>query len=332
MNHRRIQDVCRTQFATRWKRSLIAGVLGPNTSPNTRLSGRTRSCEMAWPPDRIPAGDDPLKLAAWGKLETGTADWWTVHRGLSPVLGTAIHNGHEIRGAVEALLAISDDDRLREEDPFTEFVIRDVPNRIVFHRSRFEIDLNRPREAAVYLSPEQAWGMDIWSERPAPETVEASLHMHDDYYSMLGQVLRGIEERHGRFVVLDIHSYNHRRGGPHAPPSDPQIAPDINIGTFSMDRERWAHVVEPFIATLRAFEFRGRRMDARENVAFEGRGEQTRFIHEAFPETGCAIAVEFKKNFMDEWTGLPDPAALVAMRAMIRSTLPILEDRLQATR
>jgi hypothetical protein len=311
---------------------LNASVLGPtpntspSTSPNTRLSGRARGSETASPLDKILAGDNPLKL------ETGAADWWTVHRGLSPVLGTAIHNGHGVRSAVEALLAITDDDRLREEDPFTEFVIRDIPNRIIFHRSRFEVDLNRAREAAVYLSPEQAWGMAVWNVKPAPETIEDSLRVHDDYYSMLRQVLRGLEERHGRFVVLDVHSYNHRRGGPNAAPSDPETAPDINIGTFSMDRERWAHVVEPFIATLRTFEFRGHRMDVRENVAFEGRGEQTRFIHEAFPETGCAIAVELKKFFMDEWTGLPDRAALVAMRAMIRSTLPILEDGLQATR
>ena len=42
-------------------------------------------------------------------------------------------------------------------------------------------------------------------------------------------------------------------------------APDINIGTFSMDRERWAHVVEPFMETLRAFEFlRAQRRRARE--------------------------------------------------------------------
>jgi len=64
----------------------------------------------------------------------------------------------------------------------------------------------------------------------------------------------------------------------------------------------------------------------RENVAFQGKGEQTRFIHDTFPATGCAIAVEFKKFFMDEWTGKPDRKALVAMRSMIRSTLPMLED------
>jgi hypothetical protein len=257
-------------------------------------------------------------------------DWWTLHRGASPILATAIHNGHAVRADVEALMAISADGRLREEDPFTEFVIRDVPNRIAVHRSRFEVDLNRPRDAAVYLSSEQAWGLDLWRRKLPADEIGRSLEVHDEYYAMLRQVLQGIEKSHGRFVVLDIHSYNHRRDGPNAAASEPTGAPEINIGTFSMDRKRWSHVVDPFMNALEAFEFCGRHVDVRENIAFEGRGEQTRFIHEAFPETGCAIAVEFKKFFMDEWTGLPDREALVAMRTMLRSTLPVLEASLRS--
>lgn len=229
-------------------------------------------------------------------------------------------------------MAINEQERLREEDPFTEFIIRDVPNRIVFHRSRFEVDLNRARDAAIYLQPEQAWGLNIWTERPAPEILDQSLGLHDAYYAMLRQVLGELEERHGQFIVLDIHSYNHRRCGPDKAATDPDAAPEVNIGTFSMDRKRWAHVVEPFMEKLGEFEFCGRHVDVRENVAFQGKGEQTRFIHGAFPKTGCAIAVEFKKFFMDEWTGLPDREALAAMRAMINSTLPILEDCLRAKR
>lgn len=281
---------------------------------------------MASPHHIVRASENDLMLL------TSADDWWTVNRGFSPILGTAIHNGHQVRDDIEALMALPSSDRLREEDPFTEFVIRDLSNRIIFHRSRFEIDLNRPREAAVYLSREQAWGMDIWKEQPPPATVERSLDVHDAYYAMLRQVLRDIEERHGSFVVLDIHSYNHRRDGPDAPPSLLETAPEINIGTFSMDRERWAHVVDPFMEALRQFDFRGRRMDVRENIAFQGKGEQTRFIHTNFPKTGCAIAVEFKKFFMDEWTCVPVREALVAMRTMIRATLPVLEDCLRATR
>jgi hypothetical protein len=131
-------------------------------------------------------------------------------------------------------------------------------------------------------------------------------------------------EEYGQFVLLDIHSYNHRRLGPDGPASDPAGAPEINIGTFSMDRQRWAHVVDPFMENLRGFSFRGRSLDVRENVAFEGKGEQTRFVHAAFPDTGCAIAIEFKKFFMDEWTGEPDVEALTAMRSMITASLPVL--------
>ena len=267
--------------------------------------------------------DDDLNIA------TVDADWWTVNRGFSPVLATAIHNGHTVRRDLEGLMAISSDERLREEDPFTEFVIRDVPNRIVVHRSRFEVDINRGREKAVYLSPAQAWGMNVWKEQPTSEAIEDSLAIHGAYYAMLLEILHGLERHYGRFIVLDVHSYNYRRGGPQASPSDLAKAPDINIGTFSMDRKQWAHVVDPFMEKLRSFQIGGHRIDVRENVAFEGRGEQTRFIHDAFPKTGCAIAVELKKFFMDEWTGLPDRQTLVAMRAMIQSALPVLEGSLR---
>ena len=53
-------------------------------------------------------------------------------------------------------------------------------------------------------------------------------------------------------------------------------------------------------------------------MAFEGKGYQTRFVHERYPLRACAIAFEFKKFYMDEWTGLPDEAEIAAMRWVIR--------------
>jgi hypothetical protein len=259
-------------------------------------------------------------------LDTEIRDWWTVHRGASSVLGTAIHNGHEVDPALEDQMALPEQDRLREEDPFTEFIIRDLPNRIAFHRSRFAVDLNRPRDQAVYLSPEQSWGLKVWARKPTPEMVAQSLRMHDHYYRMLRTILQDLEEEHGIFIVLDIHSYTHRRDGADATPTAAALTPEVNIGTFSMDRAKWAFVGDPFLDRLREFEFRGHRLDVRENIVFQGRGEQTKFIHQMFPDSGCAIAIEFKKFFMDEWTGKPDREALVAMRGMIRATLPMLEE------
>ena len=164
------------------------------------------------------------------------------------------------------------------------------------------------------------------------DEVDRSLWVHDAYYATLRQVLSTLESAFGQFVLLDMHSYNHRRDGADAAPSPEAKAPVINIGTFSMDRQRWAHVLDPFIDSLRSFQFEGRGMDVRENVAFEGRGEQTRFVHEAFPQTGCAIAVEFKKVFMDEWTGAPDHAAIDAFRRMIAQSVPVLLAALKAGR
>lgn len=69
-----------------------------------------------------------------------TNAWWTTYRGASPVVATAIHDGHAVRENLLLKMALDEDERLREEDPFTAQTIRDLQNRIVFHRSRFEVD------------------------------------------------------------------------------------------------------------------------------------------------------------------------------------------------
>ena len=217
-------------------------------------------------------------------------------------------------------MVLNDADRLREEDPFTGQAVSDVPTHVIAHRSRFEFDLNRGSADAVYQTPEQCWGLEVWRQPPGESLVEGSLAIHTAYYAMLGQLLDGIAAEHERFVVLDVHSYNHRRDGPRGEPALPAKAPDINIGTFSMPRDHWAFLLDPLMQAMREFDFNGRHLDVRENVAFEGRGEQTRFIHARYPEQGCAIALEFKKFFMDEWTGIPDEQELEAMRRFIAFT------------
>ena len=245
------------------------------------------------------------------------------------MLATAIHDGHGLRPEIARAMALGDADRLREEDPFTGEAIRDVPFHIVVHRSRFEFDLNRGPEGAIYRTPEQCWGLKVWeSEELDDKLARDSLAIHGEYYRMLGALLDGVAARHERFVVIDAHSYNHRRAGPDALPTPQEKAPDINIGTFSMPRQQWAFLMDPLIQAMRDFDFNGRRLDVRENVAFQGKGEQTRFIHERYPGRGCAIALEFKKFFMDEWTGEPDPKELAAMRAFTAHIAAVAEELL----
>ena len=233
------------------------------------------------------------------------------------MVAAAIHDGNGLRGEVAAAMALPDLDRLREEDPFTGQAVVGVPTHIIAHRSRFEADLNREAATAVYRTPEQSWGLQVWDGVLDEAIAERSLDYHRRFYAAVGALLDDVASEHGRFVLLDVHSYNHRRGGPEAPPTPPEEAPEINIGTFSMPREQWAWLLDPLMDAMRAYDFGGRHLDVRENVAFQGKGELTRFVHERYPGQACAIAIEFKKFFMDEWSGEPDAAALRHMRGFI---------------
>ena len=254
-------------------------------------------------------------------------EFFTFVGGTGPLIATAIHDGHELRPEVAAIMKLSDDERSREEDPFTSRWVSVGDSRIVAHRSRFEIDLNRPRDKAVYIEPEDCWGLDVWHQKPSNATVARSLELYDTYYSVLEEHLKGIRKKVDKFVVLDIHSYNHRRGGVGAPPEPASENPEVNVGTGTLPRETWGALVDRFMEDLRSFDFMGRTLDVRENVKFKG-GNQVKWVHKNFPGSGCGLAIEFKKFWMDEWTGEPDDKTVDAIRAALSSTIPGLREEL----
>ena len=257
--------------------------------------------------------------------------WRSVVSGGS-LIATAIHDGHEVRPDVAELLSLGESDRLREEDPYTGAWTGAGQTRIVGLRSRFEVDLNRPREKAVYRTPADAWGLHVWRQEPGERLISASLAEYDAFYRYVHGILTDASKRHGLFVVFDLHSYNHRRDGAASSPADPAVNPEVNIGTASMNRARWAPVVDRFIADLQRFDFRGRHLDVRENVKFKG-GHFPRWIHEQFPDSGCALAIEFKKFFMDEWSGSCFHGEHESILDALRSCVPgVLEEVSQLAR
>ena len=242
-------------------------------------------------------------------------------------IATAIHNGHDVRADVAAELVLPDEDRLREEDPHTDEIGALIPARVVVHRSRFEIDLNRSREKAVYRSAEEAWGLEVVRDPPLDRAlVEGSLEVYDAFYAELGRRLDVVAER-GPFLVFDIHSYNHRRDGADAAAAPWIENPEVNVGTGSLDRSRFGAVADTFIEALAQAGTSAGPLDVRENVRFRGQ-QLAAWTHQRYPERAIVLALEFKKTFMDEWTAEADQARIDELARAVASTIPSLEEAL----
>jgi len=248
--------------------------------------------------------------------------------GPGPLVAVAVHEGSEVRPSLRPSLSLTAEERRREEDPGTGEWARLVPTRLVARRSRFEVDLNRPPERAVYLRPEEAWGLSVWRAEPSATELSASRAIHARFFARLAEILDRKVAEAGGFVLLDLHSYNHRRGGPGAPAADPATNPEVNVGTGSLDRSRFGGLVDRFIADLRS-QRAIPLLDVRENVRFRG-GWVAEWTNSRYGERGAALAIEFKKTYLDEWSGALDAERASRLGEALRATFRGLEESLRA--
>ncbi|MBN2461042.1 MAG: N-formylglutamate amidohydrolase, partial [Candidatus Cloacimonetes bacterium] len=214
-----------------------------------------------------------------------------------------------------------------EEDPYTEFFTETCGNNIVVRLSRFEVDLNRSRDKAIYLKPSDAWGLQVRREPPESEVLQESLAKYDWFYLHTARMLHQVKNRFGNFFIYDIHSYNHRRHGPLAEPDDPHLNPEINLGYNSIPLKYKALIPE-LQQKLAEQKLGQQRLDVRINVKFTS-GYFANWVHENFPDSACCVSVEFKKIFMDEWSGELDPDKIFALRKALQSTFPVVLKYLQ---
>ncbi len=234
-----------------------------------------------------------------GYLDSMEFATWAVE-GTLPVVATAIHDGHNMSLDLEALTAVDHETRLREEDPWTGEIASSVGSHVTVHRSRFQVDLNRPRHKAVYLLPEDAWGLDLWAEPLSAEQIEMCLAEYDAFYEELATVIEDLVQRHRGFVLYDVHSYNHRRAGPDEPPEPEFENPVVNLGSATLP-PAWQGVADALVDSIGRSRLQGEFVDVRSNVRFQG-GHLASWVNALYGEWGCALAIEFKKVFMNEWT------------------------------
>lgn len=72
-------------------------------------------------------------------------------------------------------------------------------------------------------------------------------------------------------------------------------------------------------------------VDVRENVRFRG-GWFPEWLHTKYPDKVCVLALEFKKFFMDEWSGTANIAALEELRVALRNAAHAVRPELARVR
>lgn len=242
-----------------------------------------------------------------------------------PIICTAIHNGHLLDPILVDNIALSDFDLLYEEDPHTSFFTEVAENQIIINYSRFQTDLNRPLEGSFYEKPEQAWGLKVRKHPVSEIERQISQEGYKWFYQEVKFQLAQLLDRFGQVFVFDLHSYNHQRGGPNAEYDDPAANPEIIIGTSNLP-EHWMPLVNEIVAEMREQDFFGRKLDIRKNVKFPG-GHFPRWLNSSFDGRVGSIAVEFKKIFMNEWTGEVNWEKARRLRDILSCGLDVIRNR-----
>ncbi len=257
---------------------------------------------------------------------------WDLVIGHGPVFATAIHDGHLVRESLRPHLAIEAEDRRREEDPLTGLFTTVGDVRLRANHSRFQVDLNRPRDLAMSTSPEDTWGLKIWHDSLPESEREISLASHDDFYAMVTELLDRLIERWGCVLLIDLHSYNHRREGADAEAAPQEGNPDIELGVTTLDPQRWGAVSARFAQALRACPVGGKAPDVRENVRFPTGGHFPEWVYAKYGDKVCTISPEYKKIYMDEWTAQADIAVLEDLRHGLQRAVDAVRPEFMACR
>jgi len=212
--------------------------------------------------------------------------------------GVALHAGHRVRDEILDAMEVKLEDRYREEDPHTERFIMDSPIQIIARDSRFEYDLNRERARAVYEEP--VWGLNVLKRPLTPEEKEGSLSKYDEFHNLMDIATAYLFQQNQYGVIFDCHSYNYQRE--EKLPWHQDKKPVINVGTGPVNRLIFGHIIDDFLNRLGEISIDGHFIYAGENIVFKG-GYLSRRLSKEHNNKLLVLAIEFKKIFMDEWSG-----------------------------
>lgn len=227
-----------------------------------------------------------------------------------PYVCGAVHDGHQFRKELWSNCLHTEYERWYEEDPATKAMVQSHPIVIAGMDSRFEYDLNRAPETAIYTD---AWGKQLWRTPLEEEHRIKSLEKHTNFYKVVHALIEKLEAKFGVCIVYDMHSYNWKRW-------DREV-PTWNLGTKNVDQERFGAAIEAWRATLEAMPLpNGIISTSKINDTFQGNGYFLKYITQHFQHT-LVLATEIAKVYCDELDYIMYPEVVAAVEKYLQSAL-----------
>ena len=223
----------------------------------------------------------------------------------------AVHDGHQFRKELWDNCIHTEYERWFEEDPETKNMVSSHPIVIAGCDSRFEYDLNRTTEEAVF---ETAWGKQLWKQPLAEDQKQKSLNKHHNFYKVVEALISKLEEKFDVCIVYDMHSYNWKRW-------DREV-PTWNLGTSNLDNNRFGDTIELWRQSLSEITFPHHiKQTAKINDTFQGNGYFLKFITKNFKNT-LVLATEIAKIYCDEYDQIIYPEVVAGVEKQLRKRIP----------
>ncbi len=224
-----------------------------------------------------------------------------------PYVCAAVHNGHHFSKDLWKNCWHTEHERLYEEDPHTGKMISGLHITLIAHDSRFEYDLNRAPETAIY---ETAWGKTLWKKPLSKKKKDRALQKHENFYQVVLTLLVKLEEMFGSTIFYDMHSYNWKRW-------DREV-PVFNIGTSQVDQDKyrtiitqWQHILDSISLPI------DQKVTCTINDVFQGNGYFLKYITSNSLNT-LVLATEISKIYCDETTGRIFPEVVQSVQDLFK--------------
>lgn len=130
----------------------------------------------------------------------------------TPIVALLPHTGHRVREEIASKMSIEDEDRLGDEDAALVDLVADFPIQIFGLDSRYEYDVDRVRNDAIYLKPFQSWGKKVWVNPPSKDEIDVSLQKYDEFHDLIDFLVEEFLKLHAKMFVLDLHGVTPKAG------------------------------------------------------------------------------------------------------------------------